>query len=81
VSCESTESVQFVLPAVRDLTTFIQRILALTGPAGAGKTATLRVLAKELNLEIVEWRNATEDTPIEGESWGQSFESACISLN
>ncbi|KAJ7720282.1 Rad17 cell cycle checkpoint protein-domain-containing protein [Mycena maculata] len=35
-----------------------RRILALTGPAGTAKTATIRVLARELDLEILEWRNA-----------------------
>lgn len=32
-------------------------ILLLTGPPGAGKTATLQVLAKEIGLEIQEWIN------------------------
>ncbi|KAF8811186.1 P-loop containing nucleoside triphosphate hydrolase protein [Phlegmacium glaucopus] len=35
-----------------------RRILALTGPAGTGKTSTIRVLARELGFEIMEWRNA-----------------------
>ncbi|TFK24018.1 hypothetical protein FA15DRAFT_687660 [Coprinopsis marcescibilis] len=35
-----------------------RRILALTGPAGTGKTSTLQVLSRELGFEIVEWRNA-----------------------
>ncbi|KAJ7078487.1 Rad17 cell cycle checkpoint protein-domain-containing protein [Mycena epipterygia] len=35
-----------------------RRILALTGPAGTAKTATMRVLAQELDCEILEWRNA-----------------------
>ncbi|KAG0285296.1 Cell cycle checkpoint protein rad17 [Linnemannia gamsii] len=32
-------------------------ILVLTGPAGSGKTAVLRNLAKEMGLHIVEWIN------------------------
>ncbi|KAG0325836.1 Cell cycle checkpoint protein rad17 [Podila humilis] len=32
-------------------------ILALTGPAGSGKTAVVRMLAKDLGIEIVEWVN------------------------
>ena len=32
-------------------------VLLLTGPPGSGKTATLRVLAKELGVEIQEWVN------------------------
>ncbi|KAJ7064870.1 Rad17 cell cycle checkpoint protein-domain-containing protein [Mycena amicta] len=35
-----------------------RRILALTGLAGTGKTATIRVLAKELDCEVLEWRNS-----------------------
>ena len=31
-----------------------QRLLILTGPAGSGKTTTLRMLAKEMNFEIIE---------------------------
>ncbi|WFD08590.1 RFC checkpoint protein Rad17 [Malassezia vespertilionis] len=36
-----------------------RRMLALTGPSGAGKTATVRALAKAdaLDFEIVEWEN------------------------
>lgn len=32
-------------------------ILLLTGPAGVGKTTTLKVLSKELNCQIQEWAN------------------------
>ncbi|KAF9970671.1 Cell cycle checkpoint protein rad17 [Actinomortierella ambigua] len=32
-------------------------ILLLTGPAGSGKTAVLKMLAKEMDIEIVEWLN------------------------
>src|SRR5277367_3586740 len=39
-------------------TSSTNRILALTGPAGAGKTATLRVLGRELAFDIIEWRNS-----------------------
>ncbi|SCV69150.1 BQ2448_2170 [Microbotryum intermedium] len=34
-----------------------RRVLVLSGPAGAGKTATVKVLAEELGVEILEWRN------------------------
>ncbi|KAI0056332.1 P-loop containing nucleoside triphosphate hydrolase protein, partial [Artomyces pyxidatus] len=47
-----------------------RRFLVLTGPAGAGKTTTLRVLARSLEYEIVEWRNAPGD-PF-GEDGGES---------
>ncbi|KAK4052775.1 RFC checkpoint protein Rad17 [Microbotryomycetes sp. JL201] len=35
-----------------------RRLLVLAGPAGAAKTATLRLLAQESNVEIIEFRNA-----------------------
>ncbi|KAF8588611.1 Rad17-domain-containing protein [Ramaria rubella] len=38
-----------------------RRIMALTGPAGTGKTTTLRVLAREMDFDIVEWRNSGDD--------------------
>lgn len=53
---------------------FLKRILALTGPAGTGKTATLKVLAKELQFDIVEWQNTVDDRFAgDGEDYGQSF--------
>eukprot|EP00041_Stephanoeca_diplocostata_P021729 m.512624 g.512624 ORF g.512624 m.512624 type:complete len:635 (+) comp21895_c0_seq3:163-2067(+) len=33
------------------------RILLLTGPVGVGKSATVRVLARELGFDITEWAN------------------------
>ncbi|KAI8815552.1 Rad17 cell cycle checkpoint protein-domain-containing protein [Fimicolochytrium jonesii] len=33
------------------------KVLVLTGPCGAGKTAVVRMLAKDMALEIVEWSN------------------------
>ncbi|KAI0916087.1 hypothetical protein AcV7_007186 [Taiwanofungus camphoratus] len=38
-----------------------RRILALTGPAGTAKTTTIRVLARELGFEILEWRNSMDE--------------------
>ena len=38
-----------------------KRILALTGHAGTGKTTTLRILAREMDFEILEWRNSFDD--------------------
>lgn len=34
-----------------------QRLLVLKGAAGTGKTTTMRLLARELGCEILEWRN------------------------
>ncbi|PHH72475.1 hypothetical protein CDD82_5964 [Ophiocordyceps australis] len=36
-----------------------QRLLVVKGPAGAGKTATIRLLAQDLACELVEWKNPT----------------------
>ncbi|KAI0634894.1 Rad17-domain-containing protein [Trametes polyzona] len=38
-----------------------RRILVLTGPAGTAKTATVRVLSRELGYEILEWRNSMDE--------------------
>ncbi|KAG2156755.1 Rad17 cell cycle checkpoint protein-domain-containing protein [Suillus bovinus] len=45
-----------------------RRILVLTGPAGTAKTTTLRVLAREIGFEIVEWRNSMSERGPNG-SW------------
>jgi cell cycle checkpoint protein len=50
---------------VDDGTVCNQRILVLTGPAGVGKTTTIRVLAKELGIELLEWSEGVEE-------WGMS---------
>ncbi|KXX75372.1 Cell cycle checkpoint protein RAD17 [Madurella mycetomatis] len=34
-----------------------QRLLVLKGPAGTGKTTTVRLLAKDMRCEVLEWRN------------------------
>lgn len=36
-----------------------QRLLILKGAAGSGKTTTVRLLAKELGCDLLEWRNPT----------------------
>ncbi|KAK7752070.1 RFC checkpoint protein Rad17 [Diatrype stigma] len=36
-----------------------QRLLILKGAAGAGKTTTVRLLAKDMKCELLEWRNPT----------------------
>lgn len=51
-------------------------MLLLTGPAGAGKTATVHVLASELGLELQEWINPVTDTFNEGNLVAVS----CLSL-
>lgn len=39
-----------------------RKLLLLTGPAGCGKTATLKVLAREAGIHIQEWINTTTST-------------------
>ncbi|KAI9171513.1 Cell cycle checkpoint protein RAD17 [Paramyrothecium foliicola] len=36
-----------------------QRVLILKGAAGSGKTTTMRLLAKEMGYELLEWKNPT----------------------
>lgn len=49
-----------------------QRLLVLKGAAGTGKTTTVKLLAKELKCDVLEWRNPgnTFGTP------GQTYQSA-----
>ncbi|KAI1269258.1 Rad17 cell cycle checkpoint protein-domain-containing protein [Xylariaceae sp. FL1019] len=47
-----------------------QRLLILKGAAGTGKTTTLRLLAREMGCELLEWRNPT------GSYGGLGFQSA-----
>jgi broad-specificity NMP kinase len=44
-------------------------ILVLTGPPGTGKTATMRVLAKELGFQLREWI-----TPINNNTYTEDVE-------
>jgi hypothetical protein len=37
-------------------------LLILTGPAGSGKTTTVRVLAREMDFDIVEFKDSTNTT-------------------
>jgi cell cycle checkpoint protein len=46
-----------------------QRLLILKGAAGTGKTTTLRLLAKDMRCELLEWRNPTS-------TGGLGFQSA-----
>ncbi|KAK6842090.1 cell cycle checkpoint protein RAD17 [Apiospora arundinis] len=47
-----------------------QRLLILKGAAGTGKTTTMRLLAKDMKCELLEWRNPT----VSGTGFG--FQSA-----
>lgn len=46
-----------------------QRLLVLKGPAGSGKTTTLRLLAKELRCEVLEWRNPANSFGLAGHGY------------
>ncbi|RYO99895.1 hypothetical protein DL766_010390 [Monosporascus sp. MC13-8B] len=50
-----------------------QRLLILKGAAGTGKTTTLRLLAKDMECELLEWRNPTGTL---GSAQGLGFQSA-----
>ncbi|KAI5857724.1 Rad17 cell cycle checkpoint protein-domain-containing protein [Tricharina praecox] len=46
-----------------------QRVCVFRGSAGTGKTATLNALAKEMGIEILEWRNPSSGA--RGEEYGE----------
>ncbi|CAE7143696.1 unnamed protein product [Rhizoctonia solani] len=54
-----------------------RRILALTGPSGSGKTATLQVLAKEFEAEVIEWNASSDEFSMGGD---YDYESATTKL-
>lgn len=39
-----------------------KRILILSGPAGSAKTATLRVLSREMDIDVVEYKTSEGDS-------------------
>ena len=47
--------------------------MLLTGPAGTGKTTTLRVLAQQMGIELVEWGEGVEEWSIGG-GFGESID-------
>jgi cell cycle checkpoint protein len=64
----------------RDRIRKYRRILVLSGPAGVGKTTTLKLIAKELNVEVVEWEEGAEEWSMGGQIgkafWGWRFNIA-----
>ncbi|OWZ74153.1 hypothetical protein AYX14_00374 [Cryptococcus neoformans] len=45
----------------RDKLRKYRRILLMTGPAGAGKTTTVRLLAEQMGVDIIEWGESVEE--------------------
>ncbi|RUS21356.1 Rad17 cell cycle checkpoint protein-domain-containing protein [Endogone sp. FLAS-F59071] len=52
--------------AVRPLGCPDHRLLVLTGPAGSGKTAVLRMLSVEMHFDIIEWSNPYNENLLTG---------------
>ncbi|KLO11926.1 Rad17-domain-containing protein [Schizopora paradoxa] len=57
-----------------------RKLLVLAGPAGTAKTSALRVLSKEMNFDILEWKNSfdeayREDDYFDRESLIQKFDA------
>ncbi|ODN98425.1 cell cycle checkpoint protein [Cryptococcus wingfieldii CBS 7118] len=48
-------------PHLRDKLRKYRRILFLTGPAGAGKTTTLKLLAQQMDVDVDEWGEGVEE--------------------
>ncbi|AEO65437.1 uncharacterized protein THITE_2112421 [Thermothielavioides terrestris NRRL 8126] len=46
-----------------------QRLLVLKGPAGSGKTTTLRLLARDMRCEVLEWRNPANSFGVAGQGY------------
>lgn len=48
----------------------LQRILLVTGPAGIGKTTTVRLIAEKLRIELMEWTEGVDDRSLGSGSGG-----------
>lgn len=44
-----------------------QRVLLLTGPAGAGKSTSVRIIAEEMGVEVLEWSEGFEEWGFRGD--------------
>ncbi|KAK4685335.1 cell cycle checkpoint protein, partial [Tremellales sp. Uapishka_1] len=62
-----------VSEASRDRIRKYKRILLLTGPAGTGKTTSVRLIAQQMGLEVLEWGEGVEESSL---GWGFDRESS-----
>ncbi|KAJ9123972.1 hypothetical protein QFC22_000763 [Naganishia vaughanmartiniae] len=62
----------------RDRIRKYRRILILSGPAGVGKTTTLRLVAAELGAEVVEWEEGVEEWSMSGQIERESLNSKFV---
>ncbi|KAL0563836.1 RFC checkpoint protein Rad17 [Marasmius crinis-equi] len=53
-----------------------RRVLVLTGPAGTAKTSTVKVLSREMDFEILEWKTAMNDPLENGFDDGLTYASS-----
>ncbi|KAF4123414.1 cell cycle checkpoint protein [Geosmithia morbida] len=51
-----------------------QRVLVLKGPAGSAKTATLRLLARDMGIEVLEWKNPANNAGLGFSSASAKFD-------
>ena len=54
-------------------------MLVLSGIAGIGKTAALRVLSRELGFKIEEWKNSQDDVHMD-EDYGVLGRNTALSV-
>ena len=64
----------------RDRIRKYRRILVLSGPAGVGKTTTVQVIAKELNVQVMEWEEGVEEWNMAGQMGNNFRLQFCLRL-
>ena len=65
--CVKLEAIAFVQSLIAS-----KRLLVLKGPSGAGKTATISMLAKVMDIEVSEWKN-----PVGSHFSSEAYSSMC----
>ncbi|WVN86688.1 uncharacterized protein L203_101860 [Cryptococcus depauperatus CBS 7841] len=63
--------------SARDRLRKYRRILLLTGPAGVGKTTTVKLVTKQMGVDIIEWGEGVEERQLGG---GIEYESSMSKL-